>query len=121
YSRSCRATLPTLRSGARRAPGWGPLLRARSARSLSSLLPQLDDGFADADRGAQPNRCGCRQPGPVQVGAVGGAQVLDDPLTVAVRVDPGMTAGGVVVVQHDRAVVRPAQSDGLALEGDCGA
>ncbi|MDQ1017868.1 hypothetical protein QFZ43_004417 [Streptomyces afghaniensis] len=35
YSRSCRATLPTLRSGARRGPGWGPPLRARSARSLS--------------------------------------------------------------------------------------
>ncbi|ESU50049.1 hypothetical protein P376_1974 [Streptomyces sp. HCCB10043] len=76
---------------------------ARSLRSLIVvLLPQLDDGLADTDRRAQRNWCRGGEPGPFQIRAVGGPEILDDPLAVTVRVDPGMPAGRVVVVQHDR-------------------
>lgn len=84
----------------------GSVARAVAARSLRSLivvlLPQLDDGLADPDRRAQRNRRRGGESGPVEICAVGGPEILDDPLSVTVGVDPGMPAGRVVVVQHDR-------------------
>ena len=57
---------------------------------------------------------------PVEEGAVGGAEVLDEPLAVA-REQPGVPWGGVVVGQHERRVVGPADGDRRVAQVDAGA
>ena len=46
------------------------------------LLPQLEDGLADPDLGAEGQGRGLRDAGAADIGAVGGAEVLDEPLVL---------------------------------------
>src|SRR4051812_42239373 len=74
-------------------------------------LAQLQDRLADADLRAEGERRGLGDPHRADVGAVGGAQVLDEPLVPA-RGDPGVAGGDVVVVEPDGRVAAAADQDG---------
>src|SRR4051794_39257754 len=64
----------------RRAPtGWTSGLDAGLV-SVTGLLPQLEDRLADADLGADRQRRRLGDADAADVGAVGGAEVLDEPL-----------------------------------------
>src|SRR5690349_2060280 len=91
---SPRAAPPTPSHTAMR---WGPTypeswlsFRTRptseiAAKSSRTLLPQLEDRLADADLGAERDRRGLGDPDRADVGAVGGAEVLDEPLVAGGR------------------------------------
>ena len=68
------------------------------------LLPQLDHRLADTHLRAERERGRLGDPDGPDVGAVGRAEVLDEPL-VARRGDPGVPGGDVVVVEADRGVL----------------
>ncbi len=75
------------------------------------LTPQLDDGLADPQRAAGLDPDGAGEPLGADEGAVGGAEVLDEPGAVAVE-DPGVPAAGEVVVEDQRAL-------GVAADDRC--
>src|SRR5919112_6461206 len=89
-------------------------MAARSVGAVVSVIPrlllQLEDGLADPDLGAEGDGRGLGDPGAADVGAVRGAEVLDEPL-VARRRDPGVPGGHVVVVEADRRVGATADQD----------
>src|SRR4051794_6984006 len=89
--------------------------RVSGVGSVIGLLLQLEDRLADAHLGAQRDRGGLGDPHRADVGAVGGAEVLDEPL-VAGRGDPGVPGGDVVVVEADRRVVAAADQDRRLVE-----
>ena len=74
------------------------------------LLPELEDRLADADLGAHGDRGRLGDPHRADEGAVGGAEILDEPLVAGGR-DPGVSGGDVVVVEPDRRVAAAADQD----------
>ena len=89
---------------------------AEKSRRTACLLPQLEDRLADADLGAERDRGGLGDPDGADVGAVGGAEVLDEPL-VAGRRDPGVPGRDVVVVELDARVAAAADEDRRVRRG----
>jgi hypothetical protein len=84
---------------------------------MSSSLAQLQDRLADPDLGAERDRGGLRDADGPDVGAVGGPEVLDEPL-VAGGGDPGVPRGDVVVLEADRGVgAAPDQDRGVVERG----
>ena len=79
-------------------------------QQVAHRFPQLEDGLADPDLGSERDGGGLGDPDGADVGAVGGAEVLDEPL-VAGRGDPGVPGRDVVVVELDRRVVAAADQD----------
>src|SRR6478609_3684284 len=71
--------------------------------SLIRLLPELQDRLADADLGPEGDRRGLGDAHGADERAVGGAEVLDEPL-VAGGGDPRVPRRDVVVVEADRGV-----------------
>ena len=99
-----------VRPGIRRSPrcgSCGPARRRSGRRSAgrwpSGLLPQLEDGLADPQGGADLDRDRVGEAVAAEVGAVGGAEVLDEPALGALE-DAGVPAGGEVVVEDERAL-----------------
>ena len=90
------------------------------AQARSAHRTQLQHGLADADRLAGVDQQRALDPLLVEVGAVGGAEVLDEPLAAAVG-QPRVPGAGVVVGEHEGGVVGPADQDRLLAEGDLGA
>src|SRR4051794_39012272 len=85
-------------------------IAAHSRRTSGPLLPQLEDRLADADLGAERDRRGLGDPDGADVGAVGGAEILDEPLVTGSR-DPGMPGRDVVVVEPDPGVAPAPDQD----------
>ena len=81
---------------------------------------QLQCGLADADRLAGVDQQRALDPLLVEVGAVGGAEVLHVPLATPVG-EPRVAGAGEVVGQHEGGVVGAADQDRLVPEGDLGA
>ena len=81
---------------------------------------QLQGGLADADRLAGVDQQRTLDALLVEVGAVGGAEVLDVPLAAAVG-QAGVARAGEVVGQDERRVVGAADEDRLVAQGDLGA
>src|SRR4051794_14253213 len=81
----------------------------------SRSLAQLEDRLADPHLGAERDGGGLGDPDGADVGAVGGAEVLDEPL-VSRRGDPRVPGGDVVVVELDRRVAAAADQDGCLVE-----
>src|SRR3954466_10228073 len=81
---------------------------------------QLQCGLADADRLAGVDQQRSLDPLLVEVGAVGGAQILHVPLSPTVG-QAGVAGAGEVVGQHQRGVIRSADQDRLVAQGDLGA
>ena len=88
---------------------------SRSAQVGSRSLPQLEDRLADADLGAEGDRGRLGDPDGADVGAVGRAEVLDEPL-VAGGGDPRVPGADVVVVEPDRRVAAAADEDRCLVE-----
>src|SRR5262245_21976653 len=122
---SPRAAPPTPSHTAMR---WGPTypeswlsLRTRptseiAAKSnLNGLLPEFQDRLADPDLRAERDRGGLGDPDGADVGAVGGAEVLDEPLVAGGR-GPRVARRDVVVVEPDRGVVAAADEDRRVVE-----
>ena len=84
--------------------------RHRGSVVAWSILLQLERGLADPDLDAELERGRLGDPLGADVGAVGGAEVLDVPL-VAGAGDAGVPGGDVVVVEPDRGVGAPADQD----------
>ena len=110
-----------------RSPGWAlerPAPRWSGRRSAgrcpSALLPQLEDGLADAQGGPGLDQDRVGEAVVAQVGAVGGAEVLDVPALGPLE-DAGVAAGGEVVVQDERALGVAAEQDtgGLQRQRSC--
>src|SRR3954465_7103395 len=80
-------------------------------------LAQLQDCLADAHLGAELDCRGLGDAAAADVGAVGGAEILDEPL-VAGTGDAGVAGGGVVVVEADRGVVAAPDQQWCLLERD---
>ena len=76
----------------------------------SGYFRSSTDGLADPDGHADLDRRRADDLGAVEVGAVRGAHVLDEPLAVAGE-HPRVPAGDVVVVEHDRRVLRATHRD----------
>src|SRR5687767_2646517 len=94
----------------------------RAARSVGAvvsvirrLLLQLEDGLADPDLGAEGDGGGLGDADAADVGAVGGAEVLDEPLVARGR-NPGVSGGHVVVVEPDRRVGAAPDEDRRLFE-----
>src|ERR1700710_2618103 len=88
---------------------------------FSGSLAQLQDRLSDADLGAELEGGGLGDAAVADVGAVGGAEVLDEPLRAGVG-DAGVPGRDVVVVEADGRIVaapdqqwRVLERDGLAL------
>src|SRR3954451_7525251 len=86
-----------------------------SLTSGPPLLPQLEDRLADADLGAERDRGGLGDPDGADVGAVGGAEVLDEPLVTGGR-DPGVPGRDVVVVELDAGIAAAPDQDRRLVE-----
>src|SRR3954449_9378389 len=80
-------------------------------------LAQLQDRLPDADLGAELEGGGLGDAAVADVGAVGGAEVLDEPLLTGAG-DAGVPGGDVVVVETDRRVVAAPDQQGRVLQGD---
>src|SRR3954447_4355589 len=87
------------------------------SRSVARSSAQLQNRLADTDRYAERDRCRAGHLRPVEVRAVGRAEILDEPLPVA-RNQPGVPIGGVVVGEDDGRVVGPTDRDGVLAQRD---
>ena len=74
-----------------------------------ALPPQLEARRADLDRGVQRDRRRERDALAVEVGAVGGVEVLDDP-ALGPEQQPGVVGRGVVVADDEAGLARSARS-----------
>src|SRR3954468_190227 len=93
--------------------------RAAERRAMATgSASQFEDGLADPQGRADLDRAGAVQPVPPDEGAVGGAEVLDDPAVPPGRVgiDPAMASGGVVVVEDERALGVAADEHAAAAQ-----
>src|SRR6185503_19156736 len=98
-----------LRTRVMRPPRWRSssalvTLLHPMARSQARSRTQLQCGLADADRLAWVDQQRALHPLLVEIGAIGGAEILHVPLTSAVG-QSGVTGAGEVVGQHQRGVV----------------
>src|SRR5690606_36655969 len=80
-------------------------------------LPQRADRLPDPHLAAEVERDGLVDALGAEEGAVGGAEVLDEP-GVAGGGDPGVPGGDVVVVEPDRGVAAPTDQQRRVVEGD---
>ena len=97
-----------------RRRSW-PRSGAWSAGVIASP-PQLDDPSCRAGPGARPTGAGAGDALAAEVGAVGAADVLDEPL-LTVGGEPGVPGGHVVVVEPDAASVPRPSRIGCSLSG----
>src|ERR1700709_943460 len=84
---------------------------------FSGSLAQLQDRLPDAHLGAELEGGGLGDAAVADVGAVGGAEVLDVP-RLAGAGDARVAGGDVVVVEADRRVVAATDQQGSVLQGD---
>src|SRR5680860_482318 len=82
-----------------------------------ALLPQLEDGLADADLRSELKSGGLRESLGTDVRAIGGAEILDEPL-VPRRGNPGVPGRDIVVIETDRGVASPADQQRGVIEWD---
>src|SRR3954466_7930503 len=107
------------RAAYRRTSVMRPPRRRQEGTCSARSRAQLQCGLADADRLAGVDQQRPLTPLLVEVGAVGGAEVLHVPLSTTVG-EAGVPGAGEVVGEHERGVVGAADQDGLLPEGDLG-